>query len=227
MLSDFMCSIVHPFCIWDSSAAGLLEETAPVAPGDMEAAVDQGGATRPGQDFEDNAAERTSHLSVGIASRARSCAALGGMVGQVLKACSGKFSINGFFILMPTKPARYCAGCCALGAAQQSVRQSDCRLGKEQERLLDLQYFIIGAGAIGCEMLKNCSLCWCGLRAQGTRLRDDMGRKVQSVATVSLRSSDIDEFEVHDFAAAAKAANPVSTLPPPRKGGARDRALVW
>jgi ubiquitin-activating enzyme E1 len=88
------------------------------------------------------------------------------------------YSINGFSILMPTKPARYYVQDAALLAPRNSrYDESDCRLGKERrERLLDLQYFIIGAGAIGCEMLKNYSLMGVGCGPPG-RLRDGHGLK--------------------------------------------------
>ena len=92
------------------------------------------------------------------------CAALGGIVGQeVLKACSGKFSpINGFFFLdadetlpdelLPVDEV----------AAQNDGTRYDSQIacyGKEiQQKILDLNYFIVGAGAIGCEMLKNWAL---------------------------------------------------------------------
>jgi ubiquitin-activating enzyme E1 len=92
------------------------------------------------------------------------CAALGGIVGQeVLKACSAKFSpINGFFFLDAdeTLPDELLA--VDEVAPQNNGTRYDSQIacyGKEiQQNLLDLNYFIVGAGAIGCEMLKNWAL---------------------------------------------------------------------
>lgn len=81
------------------------------------------------------------------------CAALGGIVGQeVLKACSGKFTpIPGFLYL----DADECLPDELL--PMEEVAPQNCRYDSQiavfgkgaQEQLLNLKYFIIGAGAIG------------------------------------------------------------------------------
>ena len=107
------------------------------------------------------------------------CAAIGGIVGQeVLKACSGKFTpIPGFFYL----DADECLPDDLLPmdevAPQNSRYDSQIAIfGKSaQEQLLNLKYFLIGAGAIGCEMLKNWALMGVGCGPNGTRLCDRHG----------------------------------------------------
>ena len=140
-------------------------------PGDVDACkkvVDIVGAAvaKAGEDSLTTAQERiVLHLASGAkAILSPMCAALGGIVGQeVLKACSGKFSpINGFFFLdadetLPDEllPADEVA-------AQNNGTRYDSQIacyGKDiQQKLLDFNYFIVGAGAIGCEMLKNWAL---------------------------------------------------------------------
>jgi ubiquitin-activating enzyme E1 len=87
------------------------------------------------------------------------CALLGGIMGQeVLKACSGKF--------MPIKQWFYYDAIEALHdepLSQEQVTPLGCRydgqimvFGREmQEKLGQLNMFLVGAGAIGCEMIKN------------------------------------------------------------------------
>ena len=110
----------------------------------------------------ENDSKAAKRIVLHLASGSRSilspmCATLGGIVGQeVLKACSGKFTpINGFFYfdadeclpealltdVTPTGTSRYDSTVAVFG-------------NEAQKKLLDLNYFLIGAGAIGCEMLK-------------------------------------------------------------------------
>jgi len=107
------------------------------------------------------------------------CAAIGGIVGQeVLKACSGKFSpITGFLYLdavetlpdtnlsleevSPTRVSRYDSQIAVFG------RQAQKNIG-------NLKYFLIGAGAIGCEMLKNWALMGLGCGDYGEVFLTDM-----------------------------------------------------
>lgn len=142
------------------------------------------------------------------------CAALGGIVGQeVLKACSGKFSpINGFFYLdadetLPDDllPAEEVA---PQGSRYDS--QIAC-FGKEmQEKLCDLNYFIIGAGAIGCEMLKNWALMGVGCGEKGHVHVTDMDRIEKSNLSRQFlfRNTDIDHFKSSTAAKAAQVMNP-------------------
>ena len=90
------------------------------------------------------------------------CALVGGILGQeVLKACSGKFK--------PIKQWYYFDAIEALPETPlpvEEVTPVGCRydgqimvFGKTiQEKLMKLNTFLVGAGAIGCEMLKNWAL---------------------------------------------------------------------
>ncbi|KAK1748781.1 ubiquitin-activating enzyme E1 [Skeletonema marinoi] len=136
------------------------------------------------------AAER---IILHLASGSRSilspmCATLGGIVGQeVLKSCSGKFTpINGFFTL-----------------TQMNAYQN-------------LNYFLIGAGAIGCEMLKNWALMGVACGEKGKIHITDMDRIEKSNLSRQFlfRNSDINEFKSATAARAAKAMNPSMNIVP-------------
>lgn len=107
------------------------------------------------------------------------CATIGGMVGQeVLKACSSKFTpISGFFYL----DADECLPETVLPADQLTATgryaSQVAVFGKDmQEKINDLRYFIVGAGAIGCEMLKNWALMGVGCGENGHVYVTDMDR---------------------------------------------------
>lgn len=156
-----------------------------------------------------DAAERiVLHLASGSRSiLSPMCATLGGIVGQeVLKACSGKFTpINGFFYFdadecLPEAPLS--------DIAPSGTSRYDSQIavfGKEaQQKLLDLNYFMIGAGAIGCEMLKNWALMGVACGEKGKLHITDMDRIEKSNLSRQFlfRNKDINEFK---SAAAAKA----------------------
>uniref|UniRef100_A0A336MWA3 E1 ubiquitin-activating enzyme n=1 Tax=Culicoides sonorensis TaxID=179676 RepID=A0A336MWA3_CULSO len=104
-------------------------------------------------------------------------AAIGGIAAQeVMKACSGKFTpIQQYFCLdaiecLPeVEPTE--ADCQPIGSrydAQIAV------FGKQfQEKLGALKYFVVGAGAIGCELLKNFAMMGVGCKG-GTIFVTDM-----------------------------------------------------
>ena len=142
------------------------------------------------------------------------CAALGGIVGQeVLKACSGKFApINGFFFLDAdeTLPVDLLAP--ELVAPQNSRYDSQIAcFGKDmQQKILDLNYFIVGAGAIGCEMLKNWALMGVACGDNGQIHVTDMDRIEKSNLSRQFlfRNTDIDEFKSTTAAKAVQVMNP-------------------
>eukprot|EP00978_Attheya_sp_CCMP212_P008578 scaffold20176_cov62-Attheya_sp.AAC.2 len=158
--------------------------------------------------------EKAKNIILQLASGSRSvispmCAALGGIVGQeILKACSGKFSpINGFLYF----DADECLPDSLLPQADISPTNSryDSQIalfGKAvQQKILDLNYFIVGAGAIGCEMLKNWALMGVGCGPNGKIHITDMDRIEKSNLSRQFlfRNTDINEFK---SACAAKAA---------------------
>ena len=142
------------------------------------------------------------------------CATLGGMVGQeVLKACSGKFTpIPGFFYFDGDECLPDTVQDAALLAPTNSRYDSQIAVfGKDlQEKLLALQYFIVGAGAIGCEMLKNWSMMGVGCGPGGHIFVTDMDRIEKSNLSRQFlfRNTDIDKFKSSTAADAAKAMNP-------------------
>lgn len=118
------------------------------------------------------------------------CALLGGIMGQeVLKACSGKF--------MPIKQWFYYDAIEAMHdepLPAEEVVPLGCRYDGQimvfgrtmQDRLAKLNMFLVGAGAIGCEMIKNWAMMGisceassstsaaAGVRAHGTVYVTDM-----------------------------------------------------
>lgn len=143
------------------------------------------------------------------------CAALGGIVGQeVLKACSGKFMpIKGFLYfdaveclpddilpkeeITPTGKSRY--------DSQISVFGKDI-----QKKLESLNYFLVGAGAIGCEMLKNWAMMGVGCGKGGLVHITDMDRIEKSNLSRQFlfRNTDINKFKSSCAADAVRVINP-------------------
>jgi ubiquitin-activating enzyme E1 len=154
------------------------------------------------------------------------CAAMGGLVGQeVLKACSGKFTpIQGFFYLDAdeTLPDEILSPEQLTIIDSNNTNDTDSIInpryassiavfGKDmQKRIQDLRYFLIGAGAIGCEMLKNWALMGVGCGAAGHVYVTDMDRIEKSNLSRQFlfRNSDIDGFKSTIAAEAAQAMNP-------------------
>lgn len=141
------------------------------------------------------------------------CATIGGMVGQeVLKACSSKFTpINGFFYLdadetlpdsvLPAEELK------ATGRYASQVAVFGLEM---QEKLNDLKYFIVGAGAIGCEMLKNWAMMGVGCGENGHVYVTDMDRIEKSNLSRQFlfRNTDINKFKSSTAADAASSMNP-------------------
>jgi len=143
------------------------------------------------------------------------CASLGGIVAQeVLKACSGKFMPIKQFLyldadeclpeeilpkeeLTPDKTTRY--------QSQVSI------FGKStQDKILNLNYFLVGAGAIGCEMLKNwaCMGVACGPKGHVHITDMDRIEKSNLSRQFLFRNTDIDSFKSTTAARVAKEMNP-------------------
>ena len=106
-------------------------------------------------------------------------AVLGGMVAQeVLKACSGKF--------MPIKQYFYFDSLESLPKGTK-ITEADCQatdsrydaqiavFGKTfQTKIANARQFLVGAGAIGCEMLKNWAMMGLGSGPDGSVVITDM-----------------------------------------------------
>ena len=103
------------------------------------------------------------------------CAFFGGIVGQeVMKAASGKFCPIQQWLYFDAEEALPGNGEKLLAPTETSARNSRydgqaAVLGWSlQERLASLNYLLVGAGAIGCEMLKNFAMMGVACGANGT-----------------------------------------------------------
>lgn len=106
-------------------------------------------------------------------------AVIGGMVGQeVLKACSGKFMpIQQFMYFdslesLPIKSQRTEELCAPIGSRYD--RQIAVFGTEFHAKITNARQFLVGAGAIGCEMLKNWSLMGLGTGPSGAVYVTDM-----------------------------------------------------
>ena len=171
-------------------------------------------------DNDDGGGGAAWRIVLHLASGSRSilspmCATLGGIVGQeVLKACSGKFTpINGFLYFdadecLPDAPLPH-ADVVPTGTSRYDSNVAV--FGREaQRRLLDLNYFLVGAGAIGCEMLKNWALMGVACGEKGRVHVTDMDRIEKSNLSRQFlfRNADINEFKSATAARAAAGMNP-------------------
>jgi ubiquitin-activating enzyme E1 len=188
-------------------------------PADMDAAnkvVELAAAlTTPEEPFTDAQKRILTYLALGAqAQLSPMCAALGGMVGQeILKACSGKFTpLQGFFYLdadecLPDEVV-HPSLLTPMGSRYDS---QICVFGRDmQDKLLELRYFLIGAGAIGCEMLKNWALMGVGCGTDGHIHVTDMDRIEKSNLSRQFlfRNTDIDQFKSTTAANACRVMNP-------------------
>ena len=138
------------------------------------------------------------------------CAAFGGFVGhEVIKAVSGKFtpiqqflgigyieSIPAGDIVFEKKGDRYDPYRLVFGNAQQEAMQQ-------------LRYFMIGAGALGCEQLKNWAMMGVATEGEGRVFITDMDSIERSNLNRQFlfRNTDIGKMKSATAADAAKAMN--------------------
>ena len=148
------------------------------------------------------------------------CSVIGGIVGQeVIKACSAKFS--------PIQQWFYFDGSDALPSEplpEEELAPMGCRydaqimvFGREiQSKIQRLSMFLVGAGAIGCEMLKT----WClmgvacddarrGIRGGTTHVTDMDQIELSNLSRQFLfRSTDINKPKSRTAARAVQNINP-------------------
>ncbi|RHY80018.1 hypothetical protein DYB26_003579 [Aphanomyces astaci] len=139
---------------------------------------------------------------------------LGGIVGQeALKACSGKFTpIHQWFYF----DAIECLPDEVLPEAEyQPLNSRDdgqvAVWGRSfQEKLKQLRLFLVGAGAIGCEMLKNWALMGIASHAHGRiHLTDmDLIEKSNLNRQFLFRSTDVGQAKSSTAATAIQSINP-------------------
>ncbi|CAD7088673.1 unnamed protein product [Hermetia illucens] len=138
-------------------------------------------------------------------------ASIGGIVAQeVLKACSGKFTPIHQFLYYD-----------AVECLPENVAEEDCQpigsrydaqiaiFGKQfQEKLGNLRYFIVGAGAIGCELLKNFAMIGIGAGNGEIIITDmDLIEKSNLNRQFLFRPHDVQKPKAVTAAAAVKRMN--------------------
>ena len=141
------------------------------------------------------------------------CSFLGGVLGQeVLKACSGKF--------MPIKQWYYYDNLECLPdepLPESEVAPKNCRYDGQimvfgttlQNRLFELNCFLVGAGAIGCEMLKNWSMMGVACGSGRVHVTDmDTIEKSNLSRQFLFRTADINSLKSTTAVKAASAMNP-------------------
>ena len=130
-----------------------------------------GSAKSPVDSMDEPLLEQFAKICAGDVSPM--AAAIGGIVAQeVMKACSGKF--------MPIKQWLYFDALECLPEDKSGLTEDICAptgsrydgqiavFGKEfQEKLISQKYFVVGAGAIGCELLKNFAMVGLGASSNG------------------------------------------------------------
>lgn len=135
---------------------------------------------------------------------------------EVMKACSGKF--------MPVKQWLYFDALeCLPEDKDTALNEETCKLrnsrydgqtsvfgNKFQDKLGNLKYFLVGAGAIGCEMLKNWTLMGLACGDQGKVIITDMDiiEKSNLNRQFLFRPWDVQKTKSSTAAAAALAMNP-------------------
>jgi len=143
-------------------------------------------------------------------------AVIGGIAAQeVMKACSGKF--------MPVKQWLYFDALECLPEDKAALTEEACKptgsrydgqvavFGKDfQAHLLQMKYFLVGAGAIGCEMLKNWAMIGlgCGEGGQITVTDMDTIEKSNLNRQFLFRPHDVQKPKSGTAANAAKVMNP-------------------
>ncbi|KAG0726075.1 Ubiquitin-like modifier-activating enzyme 1 [Chionoecetes opilio] len=144
---------------------------------------------------------------------------VGGVAAQeVAKACSAKFPpLRQWLYLdalecLPQDTSELLASGGEANPTDRYSAQAALFGRRFQERLGDLRYFIVGAGAIGCELLKNLALAGVGAGVKGegglTITDMDVIEKSNLSRQFLFRSGDVTRPKSETAAAAAKAINP-------------------
>jgi ubiquitin-activating enzyme E1 len=143
------------------------------------------------------------------------CAALGGVVAQeVMKATSGKFHPIFQWLYfdavecLPEDTATLTEEECAPQGTRYD-RQIAVFGQKFQKKLGEQKYFVVGAGAIGCELLKNFAMMGLGCDGGNVTVTDmDMIEKSNLNRQFLFRSWDINKHKAVTAVAAVHAMNP-------------------
>ena len=138
---------------------------------------------------------------------------IGGIVAQeILKACSGKFTPIYqwlYFDALDCLPNNYMD----MNKTMSKTRydsQIEVFGNELQEKLLNMKYFIVGSGAIGCELLKNFAMIGLGCGENGKIYITDMDtiEKSNLNRQFLFRNKDIGKSKADAAACAIKQMNP-------------------
>lgn len=166
-------------------------------------------------EFDDKLIKLFSYLSRGNISPMN--AIIGGMAAQeLMKACSGKFDpLNQWFYFDALE--------CLPLEQENWPKEDDCKpinsrydsqiaiFGETyQQKLANQKYFLVGAGAIGCELLKNFSMMGLATGQNGAVWITDMDIIERSNLNRQFlfRSADVGKFKSTTAANAVKKMNP-------------------
>ncbi|XP_042861552.1 ubiquitin-like modifier-activating enzyme 1 isoform X2 [Penaeus japonicus] len=143
-------------------------------------------------------------------------AVIGSIAGQeVLKACSGKFTPVSQWLYydalesLPVDTSPLTAANCAPEGGRYDAQIAV--FGRDfQRKLENLKYFIVGAGAIGCELLKNFAMLGIGAGERGRLTVTDMDHIEKSNLSRQFlfRSWDVKKSKSSVAAAAVRRMNP-------------------
>lgn len=165
----------------------------------------------------DNEAYILQFAKICVGDLSPMCAALGGVVAQqVMKACSGKFTpvyqwlyFDSLECLPDDLSGLTEESCAPVGSrydAQLAVFGSDF-----QKKLEAQKWFVVGAGAIGCELLKNFALMGLGCGTGSVTVTDmDMIERSNLNRQFLFRSWDIQKHKSVTAVGAVKAMNPAA-----------------
>jgi len=177
--------------------------------------VSVGEEWKAGYEIDKKKVEKLQRLAIG--SRAQitpMTATLGGIVGQeIIKACMAKFTpIKQFFYFHALEALPEDAKPGPQYAAKKSRYDDYYAVFGEgvQAKIFDLNMFLIGSGAIGCEMLKNWAMMGlaCGEKGQITITDMDTIEKSNLSRQFLFRPKDIGHMKAKVATAAAKVMNP-------------------
>ncbi|KAI9471280.1 E1 ubiquitin-activating protein [Coemansia sp. RSA 989] len=142
-------------------------------------------------------------------------AVFGGLVAQeVLKACTGKFSpINNFmyFDALECLPVGFAPSEADLAPTGSRYDGQIAVFGRSfQNKLANFREFLVGSGAIGCEMLKNWAMMGLGSGAQGVIHVTDMDtiEKSNLNRQFLFRPADVGQLKSDTAARAVVKMNP-------------------
>lgn len=209
--------IHHCFQILHSFVGANGRNPAPWSESDATAFINLGKQMFPDKITADNEAYFGQFAKVCAGDLNAMSAAIGGIVAQeVMKASSGKFSpifqwlyFDALECLPKDKSVLTEESCKPVGSrydGQIAVFGSDF-----QKKIGEQKYFVVGAGAIGCELLKNFALLGLGCDGGNVAVTDmDMIERSNLNRQFLFRSWDIQKHKSVTAVAAVKAMNPAA-----------------